>query len=586
MTQPYTERGVWSAKSSRRGFGSALRSRSRLGTRLGVASVLLAVGGWAGGSFAAEPRGQSNLRFSLRPGALALSACVAQPGQVPLLLGSDQGNLEIVDWSAAPQRTNHVGEFVLRFTAPTAVGSVVAYEPGEIRYLASNVWHRLPPEAEAGRKLQVLPLPPAALVEALQFRAAAGPVAGEGESEQRFQATLPFVTLLPIRLLNLAQDARVKSSSREAGADPQSLVDGWIEMNRALAPERPASLTNGASPGWVMLAWDQPRSFRGLALFHSSISAGPGQSRVEIFTGDGSPEAADGTNGWKELPMRATAPGRFRANEFRVAPQLVESRAVRLVNTGGVTQVRLGEIAVLHALGNSPVPSAAAKPQAKSWTLPEVAPGSIRVDGRDDDWPPARTQGMAMACDADRLYLLYQAQGEAARFENHGTNASELFHTGDALDLQLQTRAGLDPQRSAAAPGDLRLLFSFLDHKAVCVLYEVQTDDLLVLPVVFKSTAGSIAFDNVAVVAEARVEVRREPGRLTLEASVPLKTCRLSPKTVPEIRGDVGRIFSARSEAGGPGRVYWSNPSTNAPADLAGGAELHPRWWGTLRFGK
>src|SRR5262249_48279597 len=157
------------------------------------------------------------------------------------------------------------------------------------------------------------------------------------------------------------------------------------------------------------------------------------------------------------------------------------------------------------------------------WTVPRVSPGRIQVDGRDADWPAGRTNGFALAWDEQRLYLLYHATGAEAAFENRGTNVQELFHTGDALDLQLQTRTGLGADRTNPVPGDIRLVFSMLAGKPVCVLYEYHADDLLLLPVTFKGSGGTVSCDKVAPIPDALVEVRRADQELTIEASVPLK---------------------------------------------------------------
>src|SRR5262249_12005409 len=171
---------------------------------------------------------------------------------------------------------------------------------------------------------------------------------------------------------------------------------------------------------------------------------GLGDTRIETFAGAGEPGRSADSPGWQELRTRNTPEGRFRSARFYVASAPVETRGLRWMTTGGVSQVQLGEISVFSLVTNTDL---ASRPPPRFWTVPRVSPGRIQVDGRDADWPAGRTNGFALAWDEQRLYLLYHATGAEAAFENRGTNVQELFHTGDALDLQLQTRHRLQPNR-------------------------------------------------------------------------------------------------------------------------------------------
>lgn len=508
------------------------------------------------------------LRFTLRPELLELSNCVAQPGAVPLRLATN-ANLEIVDWSAAASTNRQPGEFFIRFTNPTPVGSVILYGAEEAYFQSSNSWKRIDAGPEAGRKLQFLPLPAGTVPEAIKLVVSPAALSAAGGKPALFQATLPFATLVPIRLANTAPDAMVSASGLPEGS-AQSLVDGVVDAKRSLP-----------LPAWVALTWNAPRTFRGIAVYRGSEEQGWSGGAVEAFTGTGEPRGARGSNDWRVIRGRSTMPGQFRGNELFVCPPTT-TRAVRLISTNTLERAGLGEIAVLRDLGTEPWPAGKVLvPVEKSLTVPRVAPNRITVDGDVNDWPAARTNGFALAFDETRLYLLYQALGDAARFANAGTNLHELFHTGDAVDVMLQTRPGLDARRAAPGPGDVRFLFSTFQDRAVCVLYDFHADDLLVLPVSFRSAARTVECDKVAELKDARVELRRTPSALTLEASVPLKSIRLDPTALKQTRGDFGRIFATP-----PRRACWANENPAPPGNLAAGAEIHPATWGVLRFGE
>ncbi len=527
---------------------------------------------------------QPAMRFSLKTDVLALAGCVAQPGNVPVPLAETNLNLEIVNWSSAPSPNPHPAEFLLQFKAPTPVGSVIAYEPGQISFSARGAWTTLPSVDATGRKLQVTPFPPGALVEAIKFTVPASPVPAGAGPAAVYRASLPFATFLPIRVANIAADAVVTASSASPADRAAVLNDGLLGSDRNFATAPRADMVSPEKPEWVQVAWSQPRAFRGVALFHGRMEGGAGHAVFESFRGDGDPGASGGKADWEPMILRSTTPGRFGANQFFVSMQPLQSRALRITSTGAVSQITVGEIVVLNHLdaGKAPEPPTSAEP--KAWTLPKFARDRIKIDGNAADWPEGRTNGFALAFDDDRFCLLYEAEGTAAAFDNQGTNVNELFHTGDAIDLQLQTRGTIDGKRPASRAGDLRLIFSVFEGKPVCVLYDYHTDDLLVLPVAFKAGERSVECDKVGVLKDAEIKIVRAGERTVLEASVPLKALRLDPAMTTETAGDIGRIVG-RAAASGGARLYWSNPEARFPADLASGAEIRPSTWGRFKFG-
>ncbi|HMJ66323.1 MAG TPA: hypothetical protein VK615_13335 [Candidatus Binatia bacterium] len=104
-------------------------------------------------SLALSTPAQRPMRFSLQTDLLDLTNCLAQPGSVPIPLGSTNANIEIINWTTKPVRTNGAGEFIIRFKRPTTVGTLIQYEGGQVSVEISNEWVNVPAPLDAGRKL-------------------------------------------------------------------------------------------------------------------------------------------------------------------------------------------------------------------------------------------------------------------------------------------------------------------------------------------------------------------------------------------------------------------------------------------------
>ncbi len=220
----------------------------------------------------------------------------------------------------------------------------------------------------------------------------------------------------------------------------------------------------------------------------------------------------------------------------------------------------------------------------KVYGVPCVAAGAIKLDGNDAEWPAERIDGFALAYDATSLYVLFKGRDERATFQNGGANPMELFKSGDVVDVMLQTRAGLDPSRTEAGPGDLRLSFSMFEGKPVCVLYDFVAPEQRGARLPFSSPWRTVWCDRAGILKEAQVAVTRGNGEYTLEAAVPLAAIHLAPAALGATRGDVGRVMSDQTGTQATSRVYWANKNTNIMADLPSEAGLQPNLWGLFRF--
>jgi len=232
--------------------------------------------------------------------------------------------------------------------------------------------------------------------------------------------------------------------------------------------------------------------------------------------------------------------------------------------------------------------------------------GTPTVDGKLDDWLGAEwatidKRGVrawfdsnsrpydvsaAVAVAGDRLYVAYRA-GEKGLLRNSGEMPLASFKTGGALDLMLGADPQADPNRTQAAPGDLRLLVTLVPDSAnksatrpLALLYRAvvpgtpQADR-----VPFSSPWRTIHFDRVDDVS-GQVQFAADEGNF--EWSVPLATVGLAPKPGLVLRGDLGILRGDGMKT--TQRVYWSNKATAITTDVPSEAALAPQLWGRIEF--
>jgi len=305
--------------------------------------------------------GQKPVRFSLKTATLALTNCLANPGSVAIPLTPDDTNIEIVDWKTVPTDAEHEGEFVLRMAGPTIVGCIIVYGAGAVSYETAGDWKPLQDPREQGRQLQFLVPVAGDLITGIKIVVPAQRLAGSEDSPQ-FQATLPFLTLIPVRAINIAMNSTVTTSSQGEPAlgkpssnHPRAIIDGLIHPRANFSTAKRPSPITPEFPEWIQLTFEEPQSVRGLVLFRGSEDHGLGQSVTEAYIGNGAPTS--GTEGWAVIKGMASQPGKFRSHEFLVSVKNIDAKAIRIRSMGGAQNLALGELAVLTDLGYAPVPA-------------------------------------------------------------------------------------------------------------------------------------------------------------------------------------------------------------------------------------
>ena len=217
---------------------------------------------------------------------------------------------------------------------------------------------------------------------------------------------------------------------------------------------------------------------------------------------------------------------------------------------------------------------------------------AFTLDGKLDDWAgadwatirPATSPGSvleAAVCVAgDRLYAAFRTGDAPLLSTNSGETRQAIFKTGGCLDLLLGTDPAANPKRVDPVAGDIRLVVTQVEGKAVAMLYRAVVPGTTA-PVPFSSPWRTVTIDRVEDVS-AVVELSAD-GRGSYEFSVPLKTLGLVPSPGLTIKADLGILCGTAGKT--TDRLYWHNKGTGLTADLPGEAMLTPAMWGEWRIG-
>ena len=252
--------------------------------------------------------------------------------------------------------------------------------------------------------------------------------------------------------------------------------------------------------------------------------------------------------------------------EIKVTPEMLASAARRNQETA---RANVGaKQAVLARLPEKAKVNFGALPVAAEW---ESGNWKVRVRG---------------AYDGQSLYLQYDV-ADPSPWVNNGKDWTQLFKTGDTVDLQLGTDGAAPAARKSAAPGDIRLSIAPFNGKPLAVLYRYRLKDKAgANPVEFASPWRSETVDDVRKLESVRVQVQVSEGGYRLEVAVPLAELGLDKASGQTLRGDFGVVYGDRQGTVNLSRVYWSNQATGLVNDVPGETMLAPDLWGTVKFGE
>ena len=253
-----------------------------------------------------------------------------------------------------------------------------------------------------------------------------------------------------------------------------------------------------------------------------------------------------------------------------------------------------------HALAEERLKALKSKVEAAQPIVITNVTEPIAVDGKLDgwNWETATLIGpkdavphmnVAMATDGKMLFVAAKVTKNGG-FKNDGQDPTQLFLSGDAVDLHFATDPAADPARKAAVMGDSRLILSKFEGKPVAVMYRSQVPGTKE-PVSFSSPTRSVLFDEVKVLKDAKVEITELPDGYLVEAALPLKSLDFDPKGPAPglwpgrvVQGDAGFIV-ADATGRRVARIYRFNQDTKLTADVPTEAALYPDKWGTFQVG-
>jgi hypothetical protein len=209
-------------------------------------------------------------------------------------------------------------------------------------------------------------------------------------------------------------------------------------------------------------------------------------------------------------------------------------------------------------------------------------PGGTAVQWGDAALPFPFVQARAARQGAS-LRLFYHVK-DPSPWTNQGTDWTQLFKTGDAVDFQFSCDPAAPPGRAAPVPGDKRLLIAPFQGRNIAVLYSFRETGAPA-PVNFSSPSRTERIDRVTELKDAEVSVRKGDNWYEVTVTVPLAELGLpAAGQVGALRGDFGTIYGDRTGAIDVLRSYWANQATGLVNDLPGEAAVTPRLWGALQF--
>ena len=186
------------------------------------------------------------------------------------------------------------------------------------------------------------------------------------------------------------------------------------------------------------------------------------------------------------------------------------------------------------------------------------------------------------AHDDANLYLQYQVTAPAG-LTNSVQETQLIFHGGNCLDLQLATDPQADPQRTKPAPGDLRVLITRRDGKALAVVYRPKVAAFAGQPTVFTSPTGQESFDQIEVWPDLPLTYEQSDTGFTATVTLPLARLGWRPVPGSAVKMDLGYLFGNETGNQIVVRKYWSNASFSSGVtnDVPNESRLEPARWGT-----
>ena len=188
-----------------------------------------------------------------------------------------------------------------------------------------------------------------------------------------------------------------------------------------------------------------------------------------------------------------------------------------------------------------------------------------------------------MQASGKNLYAAFKVYKKGAYVNTAKDDPSQIFLTGDAVELRFRAEPAADPKDKKLVMGDCRLLIGKVDGKPTAVLYRALVPNAK-NPVIFRNPAGKeIVFDSVDVLKDAVVNITDTTDGYLVEASLPTDFLGGNLWANRIIPGDAG-IIVADSTGRRVARICRFNQDTQVVSDVPTEAALQPERWGAFKI--
>ena len=275
--------------------------------------------------------------------------------------------------------------------------------------------------------------------------------------------------------------------------------------------------------------------------------------------------------------------------------RVADGRILQVVGKDSSSVMEVRGLQTLERLAGGPVRLMRQAPARDS--LPAAARGPVKAIqaggfGYTAGWEKLASCPFPAVEPVARFAIGYTAHGlrlwlgvkDDTPFENRGEDPNTLFHTGDAVDFRWAADPGLPPGRDKPGSGDQRFVISMFKGRPVAVRYAYVVPGRTEAPVEFASPVGTERVAQVAVVAGAKVEVKREAKSYEITVDLSWADLGLSGPPSGTRRGDVGVLFGDPSGQRVVRRCYFFDPGSQEVSDIPSEVRVSPARWGDIRF--
>jgi hypothetical protein len=185
-----------------------------------------------------------------------------------------------------------------------------------------------------------------------------------------------------------------------------------------------------------------------------------------------------------------------------------------------------------------------------------------------------------LAYDAENLYCKWNV-ADSTPWVNGGKDFSQLYSTGDTVDIQIATDSKANPNRNDPAKGDIRISIANFNGKNIAVIYKFKND--IKKPRTFSSgVLQGYVVDYVDIITDAQIYTKTGNNKYEVIAAIPWKDIGIQPKSGMKFLADFGATHGDPSGTRTRLRTFWANQQTGLVDDIVFELKLEPKNWGTI----